>query len=998
MRAKQEEKRRLRRGKPDRNGKWYKFEHSGWVIAALAAMALVCAAFSWSRRMDLSLRSVYEIESTSECTFGQNGQTLVIDNGKRTLLVLNAAGELSTCYNGGSDSAPFYYACYAAQTADGSIYIADIKCGDRGNLLDRERVIRLNGSRREVLYEIDYTQWEEKDTPLQYGRILELQAVGDLVYFLLDTGDSIELKQISADGAVTDLAVIPAGGVKNSASYDVKNGLLAVVERNGEMLLFDLEDGTSCTLESRAELMPYDVAIRNGEVYYTALLEKTVRSFPVSDTEDDEVFCEFDDLPFKLDVSELGRNVLVTNQIGFYRLTGGTARTCAGQVYVESARVAMFARIVMTWVVLCIGGLCLLYLVVRIAAKIVLSAMQKENVLRVVLIVAASLAVSFVLAYSLLAQLLATNTDASGKQVALFSELIMTEIDGNRDALLALDSPSDYGSEPFNTLKETLDVHTWNSYASGENYYYAIYRAIGGNVVMVMDFEDTQPCARPQYIDDPEDNIYSEVMHTGEALQTTEISAYGSYSFILTPIYGEDGSVIGELDVGQSLDMITQRQSELTRELIISIVISTVVVAMLLLECNFLLNHFQNKRSAAELDNTQRVPLRTLIFLIYLADAMQDAFIAILCSQLYGGGLPVPEGVAIALPMSAQLLMMAGFSLFAGRLVERFGSRAIMTMGMVINLAGFLICMLLGSYTGLLIGKLLIGAGMGTVYVACNAVAATGGSGALITDANAAISAGTLAGMTIGAGLSSILLAMGSWRFIYLIGAVIIGLGVILAATSGNVRVGHAKWDMSREQMITSRKFFTSRRVIGFFLLVLVPFMMAISYREYFFPLFGKEHGIDEVRIGQIYLICGVLTLYVGPSLSTWMIRKLGAYWSIVVTSAAMGVIMLLFVLFPSIWTVILGVVILSLIFSFSSACQYTYYELTPEIMLYGEGRAVGAYSVFESLGQTIGPIAYGALLAFGYQKGIGFFCAVMLALLAFFVLLMRKLGKFYRE
>ena len=89
--------------------------------------------------------------------------------------------------------------------------------------------------------------------------------------------------------------------------------------------------------------------------------------------------------------------------------------------------------------------------------------MQKENVLRVVLIVAASLAVSFVLAYSLLAQLLATNTDASSKQVALFSELIMTEIDSNRDALLALDSPSDYGSEAFNTLKETLDVPTWNS-------------------------------------------------------------------------------------------------------------------------------------------------------------------------------------------------------------------------------------------------------------------------------------------------------------------------------------------------------------------------------------------------------------------------------------------------------------------------------------------------------------------------------------------------------
>ena len=65
--------------------------------------------------------------------------------------------------------------------------------------------------------------------------------------------------------------------------------------------------------------------------------------------------------------------------------------------------------------------------------------------------------------------------------------------------------------------------------------------------------------------------------------------------------------------------------------------------------------------------------------------------------------------------------------------------------------------------------------------------------------------------------------------------------------------------------------------------------------------------------------------------------------------------------------------------------------------MLYGEGRAVGIYSVFESGGQTIGPLAYGALLSFGYQKGIGIFCGSMLVLLAVFAFLMRRQTKIYR-
>ena len=54
----------------------------------------------------------------------------------------------------------------------------------------------------------------------------------------------------------------------------------------------------------------------------------------------------------------------------------------------------------------------------------------------------------------------------------------------------------------------------------------------------------------------------------------------------------------------------------------------------------------------------------------------------------------------------------------------------------------------------------------------------------------------------------------------------------------------------------------------------------------------------------------------------------------------------------------------------------------------------MGVYSVFESLGQTVGPVAYGALLAFGYRKGIGIFCGAMFALIVIFLLLQWKKQK----
>ena len=51
----------------------------------------------------------------------------------------------------------------------------------------------------------------------------------------------------------------------------------------------------------------------------------------------------------------------------------------------------------------------------------------------------------------------------------------------------------------------------------------------------------------------------------------------------------------------------------------------------------------------------------------------------------------------------------------------------------------------------------------------------------------------------------------------------------------------------------------------------------------------------------------------------------------------------------------------------------------------------MGDYSVFESLGQTLGPILYGAALVMGYRNGIGVMAGVVLALALAFALLMGK-------
>ena len=79
----------------------------------------------------------------------------------------------------------------------------------------------------------------------------------------------------------------------------------------------------------------------------------------------------------------------------------------------------------------------------------------------------------------------------------------------------------------------------------------------------------------------------------------------------------------------------------------------------------------------------------------------------------------------------------------------------------------------------------------------------------------------------------------------------------------------------------------------------------------------------------------------------------------------------LIFMLYPSFASAVLGVVILSINISFAYTCQYAYFASLPECDSYGEGNAMGIYSMIENVGQTVGPLIFGAAMVLGYRIGI---------------------------
>lgn len=949
----------------------------------------------------------YVFESVSEATQDSSGNVYVIDQGKKTVIILNSEGKLIRKLSGGSEKADFFYAAHVCGGDSGSIYIADVISGEQGNRIQKERIIKITGHQREILCEFDYAQRE--NPPLQYGGILELQEYGGNVYFLKREEERIDVYRI--DEAATaaaeaykaeKLAEIPCAFYVSDAAYDVAEETLIITTRLGE-IYYDspYTEGWSEVPCFAKNQIPWNITSVGGEVYYTDLQAGSIMHFSLSAPERTKTVCQSDDVLYTIHLSEDGRTILATDNEQFISLDIADNRSTVW----ERAGIGNHFRVALFWILFIAAVMAAAVMVIAVIIKIIRSIPDKSGFGRMALVVVSSVIVAAIASYSSISSMMANQDRLIMDSMQIFAESLSQQVDG--EELKRLGRLSDYHSADYMEIKDRLDQMILTSYEHEAYYYYVIYTTDGKTINCLMDYEDTTVCGQPIY--EFGDNEYTQVMVTGETYTVSETSSYGSWMFTLLPVRDDSGAVTAVLEVGSGLDKAVREKRELVMENIITVICSCGVMIMLVLECVFVLSFFEKRKgiSKEQWDITQQMPIRLMVFLVYMTDSMQDAFIAILCSRLYTDLFPISRELAIALPISLQLMMAAIFSTCGGRLAEKFGIQRIMQLGLISQMAGFIICLAVPGYMGILTGKLFIGMGMGMVYVTSNTMASMGGGAEYVESAFADVSAGVLSGVTIGAGLGSIILTFADYRIVYLAGALFLGLGLLLTIQARNVKFGsgikkesdtcvHFSGDVCVEgdtgtgkKETGSRmhilKFLFQRRIMAFFALILVPFMMSLSYREYFFPLYVEQFGVDEVTIGRIYLGCGMLVIYIGPLLSKHLLRTLGAKKSVVLASLCMAFDMALFALFPNPVSVFAGMVILAVVISFAYTCQYTYFEGLDECSGAGMGNAMGIYAMFENVGQTLGPVIYGAALTLGNRNGIFVLFILMFLLVCLF-------------
>lgn len=940
----------------------------------LGAACLLLAALCWVFRplfTDAPFSTAYAFDGPSGVFPGESGRLYIIDQGKKTVLITDGQGKLLRSIDCGTDgdSEP-YYASLVAEGADGSIYVADTRYAGQGTRISQERIFRYDadGENGTCIYLIDYEAIEQ-EAPLQYGNILSLREENGALVFTRKTDNGLAVCQL-------DLA----SGRLQSAGYDLPGQYISDADAEPGTLrpIFTNRLGQVCTVTDGATEVLLDegrtswmLCAEEGRIYYSDIAANAVLCYDL-ETGREEIVLEAPDILYG--VQTAGGRLYTTDYMGYYMLEDGEAS------YVDALTYSQPLLRCALWAALFLGGL----LAVAVAYLLLAPALHRpksELFQRMAIVLGVSLCMGCLVGYITITQMVSNQKATVMEQLNLFCDILVENTD--TEALANIDSLADYKGADFNQVKEPLDALTRMGYENGMYYYYAIYSTDGEIIYTIMDFEETLPARYPVYAYGEEG--YTEVLAEGESVEFGgDVSSYGSWAFVLKPIRDAAGTPIAIMEVGTNLDDLDSQIQELVKEVALTILSMAVVLLMIIVEIIFYAEHRERKRKNLALPGlAAQFPLRLLIFLAYLVDCMQDAFVSILANQLYTPILGIPQSVGAALPLSAQVFAAAVMAFLGGGLSRKAGVKKTLVGGFLLEITGCLLCGAGGTYFSLLGGKAVIGMGLGLIIVSLNAIAARGEDEAESAKAFTDISAGTLAGVTAGAGVGSIILSFGHYSMVYFAGAAILLIGLALSFSGRDYK--EAAVAKVKEEVGFFR-FLFNRQVITFLLLMLLPFLMGLSFREYFFPIYAAELGMSETMIGRLYLICGLLVIYAGPQLTGKLIARLGGKWTVALASGLIIAAPLLYAAIPTLATTIVGVLLLSVAISFGYAAQSTYYSELPSVEHYGGGRAMGIYSLFENIGQTLGPMIYGLAMMLGYRSGLGLIGGAMLALLLLFL------------
>ncbi|MEI7025495.1 MFS transporter [Paenibacillus sp. y28] len=415
--------------------------------------------------------------------------------------------------------------------------------------------------------------------------------------------------------------------------------------------------------------------------------------------------------------------------------------------------------------------------------------------------------------------------------------------------------------------------------------------------------------------------------------------------------------------------------------------------------------------SAGELDKDTRM-IRPLAFVLFMAMFMSTSFIPMVMKQLYEPFFGLSKTVAMGLPISADMLFAGAATIAAGYMIDKQGWRRVFYLGLICFGSGTLLSALASGPVMFIGARALAGAGYGFALMSMRGCVNLASTDKIRSTGVSALFSGLYAGLNCGVVVGAMLADRIGYKQVFFVAFAIVVLALLLAlfflrsspAEAASRKEALAKRRLSmltspgvklqdREKTAEAERktgvlsaFLFNGKVIGFFVLLLIPMAVCSMFLDYYFPVFAESSGISSSNIGRAFLVNGLCIVYLGPLLTKWVSRHISPGLSMIAAGLIVVAAMMWFAVSESVTAAFAAVILLGVADSFGLTAQNNYFVRLEATGRIGTGKALGYYGNIKKIGQMLGPMVFGSVAALG-GFGVGLIGVGLLVSLLLFAI-----------
>jgi predicted MFS family arabinose efflux permease/HAMP domain-containing protein len=381
---------------------------------------------------------------------------------------------------------------------------------------------------------------------------------------------------------------------------------------------------------------------------------------------------------------------------------------------------------------------------------------------------------------------------------------------------------------------------------------------------------------------------------------------------------------------------------------------------------NLISKHNLFAKSTIEKEPGAIVDVRIPLFIFVFAEELQKSFMPLFVAENYTELPYLSAEVAIGLPISVFMLVIAIITPFGGALADKFGNKMIFLLGLGPAILGYLACAFTDNFITILAARALTATGYAVIVISSQGYIASAASKGNRVKGMAVFIGVVMSGSMCGTAIGGILADRLGFNNVFFVAAVfafiagVLALQMMKATTPNNTKakksaVKESKWSVFKNTEFVSIVVFSA-----------IPAKIILTgFLYYLVPVALSELGSSVAEIGRIMMLYPLLIIPLSPVIARYVDKHNASKAAVIIGSICSGAALILMNSFFSIAGILATVVLVSISHaSMKAALIATALEAADKSDAIGNTTALGILRTSERIGSVIGPILVALLLS----------------------------------